>query len=228
MKIHEAAELALKELGRPAHQVELRKYIESMGYYTFGARESAAVVGVELSRRSDNVHISRALPEKLFYRASPATYGLIAWRKRPIESPVDNDIAEILSGHTGPTTKRQLVLARIGQGVFREAVLSLWNSRCAVTGTTFAVRASHIVPWRECNDAERLDPNNGLPLVATLDALFDSCLISFDIGGKIIFSIRLPEHERTRLRITSDMRLRDKPATETERYLQSHRERLKA
>lgn len=78
MHIHEAAELALNELGKPTHQAELREYIERRGYYTFGAKESAAVVGVELSRRSDNVVISRSLPDKVFYRASPATYGLIA------------------------------------------------------------------------------------------------------------------------------------------------------
>ncbi|WP_245431366.1 HNH endonuclease signature motif containing protein, partial [Rhodoplanes roseus] len=33
------------------------------------------------------------------------------------------------------------------------------------------LRASHIKPWRDASDQERLDPRNGLLLSATLDAL---------------------------------------------------------
>ena len=102
----------------------------------------------------------------------------------------------------------------------------MWNDRCAMTGTTFAVRASHIKPWRDCSDDDRLDPSNGLPLVATLDALFDSHLISFDTEGRIMLSSHLPEHEWSFLGIASDMRLRTKPTIDTKQYLQMHRERL--
>ena len=79
MTIYEAAERALRELGSPTHQSILREYIEANGYYVFGAKESAAVLGVELSRRAANVRISRAIPEKIFYREkqgdrTPAPY----------------------------------------------------------------------------------------------------------------------------------------------------------
>ena len=55
-------------------------------------------------------------------------------------------------------------------------VLKIWGNRCCVTGSTTldAIRASHIKPWRRSSNQERLDPYNGLPLVATLDALFDA------------------------------------------------------
>jgi hypothetical protein len=35
---------------------------------------------------------------------------------------------------------------------------------------------SHIVPWAECDDARRLDVDNGLPLSALWDAAFDKRL----------------------------------------------------
>ncbi|QGQ27026.1 HNH endonuclease [Gimesia benthica] len=140
---------------------------------------------MELSRRSNNVDIVHSSLGKRFYRAAPATYGLIEWLDTSEEQTGDSqlsvefegDVRGILQGEPTSTTKEQLILARVGQGQFRKGVLALWNDRCAVTGTTFAVRASHIKPWRDCSDDERIDPNNGLPLVATLDALFDSYLI---------------------------------------------------
>lgn len=46
--------------------------------------------------------------------------------------------------------------------------------------------ASHIKPWRLCTDAERLDPKNGLLLMAHIDALLDRGLISFASGGNLL------------------------------------------
>ena len=48
--------------------------------------------------------------------------------------------------------------------------------------------ASHIVPWKDCTDEERLDVDNGLLLSPNYDALFDKHLISFDEDGKLIGS----------------------------------------
>lgn len=234
MFIYEAAEKALREKGVPTHVSALCRHIVDKGYYTFGAQEPENALAIQLSRRSSNVDIGYSSPDKRFYRASPATYGLIEWLETGDEfkdgsdrsSGLDDDVSRILGGEQTPTEKQQLVLARVGQGQFRSGVLSLWNNRCSVTGTRFAIRASHIKPWRDCSDAERLDANNGLPLVATLDALFDSHLISFNADGQIILSNNLPEHEQTALGIASDMRLLAKPTQETERYLQMHREFL--
>jgi hypothetical protein len=86
------------------------------------------------------------------------------------------------------TTKKALVDARRGQGKFRTQVLKCWGDRCSVTSSAIwpAIRASHIKPWRESNNTERLDPYNGLPLIANFDALFDAGLISFDADGKLL------------------------------------------
>ena len=48
--------------------------------------------------------------------------------------------------------------------------------------------ASHIVPWRDSNEFERLDVNNGILLSPTYDALFDKHLISFKDDGQIVLS----------------------------------------
>lgn len=88
------------------------------------------------------------------------------------------------------TTRETLVLARLGQGKFRKELLELWGNQCAVTGCalTQVIRASHSKPWCDSDDNERLDPNNGLPLIATLDALFDAGLITFDATSQMIVS----------------------------------------
>lgn len=94
----------------------------------------------------------------------------------------------------GPTIKKALVNARVGQGKFRADVLKLWNGRCAVSGcyTADVLRASHIKPWRDSTNEERLDPRNGLALAATWDALFDAGLITFDEAGSALISPRCP------------------------------------
>lgn len=94
-----------------------------------------------------------------------------------------------------PETERtREVRQRIGQDVFREALMDLWQGRCAVTGIPFPpqlLRASHAKPWAKATDAERLDPFNGLLLATHLDAMFDSGLIGFDERGRLIASSQL-------------------------------------
>lgn len=92
------------------------------------------------------------------------------------------------------TEAERVVIQRIGQDVFREALIDLWAGRCAVTGLDQLelLRASHIKPWADCDtDAERLDPMNGLLLAAHWDLAFDSGLVTFDESGVPYLSARL-------------------------------------
>lgn len=192
----------------------LCQHIEDIGYYKFGAQEPARALAIELSRRSINVDIGHSNPDKLFYRSAPAAYGLIEWLESSRQDEgqgakeIEEDVAVIVRSREVATVKEQLILARIGQGSFRSNVLALWDERCAITGSALAVRASHIKPWRHCSNVERLDPKNGLPLVATLDALFDAHLISFDAHGCIMLSNKIPRHDRRCLGINGSMMLR--------------------
>jgi predicted restriction endonuclease len=48
--------------------------------------------------------------------------------------------------------------------------------------------ASHIKPWRESNNGERLHGANGLLLTPAADHLFDRGFISFDDSGEILIA----------------------------------------
>lgn len=88
------------------------------------------------------------------------------------------------------TTKKALIDSRIGQGKFRQDLFDLWNARCCVTGLNIPslLRASHIRPWSESDNAQRLDPFNGLLLSPAYDAAFDAGLLTFNEGGAAILS----------------------------------------
>lgn len=148
-------------------------------------------------------------------------------RNRTATSTLLPDIKSILNRRIEDTTKEALVNARVGQGLFRAQVLSNWNRQCCVTGsrTLDAIRASHIKPWRNSTNEERLDPNNGLPLIATLDALFDAGLISFADNGDALVSKRLDREETKILGINGKKLLRA-PTPETVEYLAFHRSKI--
>ena len=86
------------------------------------------------------------------------------------------------------TERDALTKARLGQGLFRHRVSEL-EPACRVTGLArqeFLV-ASHIKPWRSCDNRERLSGSNGLLLSPHVDKLFDRHWISFDTGGELIW-----------------------------------------
>jgi len=93
-----------------------------------------------------------------------------------------------------------------------------------VTGSTTlaAIRASHIKPWCKSNNSERLDPDNGLPLVGTLDALFNAGLITFTQDGRMLVSKQL-DSEIEHLGVLR-LKLVRKPDPQTAEYLEYHRE----
>ena len=98
------------------------------------------------------------------------------------------DLHSIEEDKTVPETQRlQLAKARVGQGLFRKRVM-LVDPRCRVTGVEDhrLLIASHIKPWRESNNFERIDRFNGIMLSPHVDALFDEHLISFEDGGKML------------------------------------------
>jgi hypothetical protein len=107
-----------------------------------------------------------------------------------------------------PTTTEaeRLTVVRIGQDIFRDALLEYWNGRCPLTGITdpALLRASHIVPWAKCESDElRLDVHNGLLLSALWDCAFDSGLISFSDSGTVLRSAELSEAGAQALKLDS-------------------------
>jgi hypothetical protein len=103
------------------------------------------------------------------------------------------------------TEAERLVIQRIGQDIFRAALMDYWGGRCPITGITdpALLRASHIVPWAECGDKQRLDVHNGLLLSALWDAGFDAGLVSFADNGTVLASPGLSASARAALGVES-------------------------
>ena len=151
-----------------------------------------------------------------------------AARAESQESELQEDLAklddEARNGALEDTEYQQLVSARIGQGDFRKSLLERYDGHCAVTGVSVpeALRASHIKPWRHCvSKHERLDPHNGLLLVAHIDALFDRGLITFEDRGQMLVSPRVSAEQRRLLGIPKNVR---SFSEKQKLYLKHHRE----
>lgn len=95
------------------------------------------------------------------------------------------------------TEKEAILKARIGQGRFRQNLIEYWGG-CAVTGyeNKEILIASHIKPWRDADNNERLDKFNGLLLLPNLDKLFDMGYMTFLPNGKAVYSERLSQNDK--------------------------------
>jgi len=116
-----------------------------------------------------------------------------------VDDTVEDDLEEIRKNRTlKQTTRKALIDARCGQGQFRADLLRRWKDKCCVTSCSLgvALRASHIRPWKGSSNLDRLDEENGLLLVATLDALFDRGWITFNDNGTIRISASISREER--------------------------------
>ena len=105
------------------------------------------------------------------------------------------------------TERTSLLRSRIGQDKFRYLVLERWDYRCAVTKAGILLTASHIKPWRDSSDTERLDAFNGLCLSPLYDRAFDSGIITFAFDGTLILSSAIPRREAQLLGLTENKRL---------------------
>jgi hypothetical protein len=99
---------------------------------------------------------------------------------------IEEDISEIEKSTIPETEKKQLIKARRGQGDFRRKLISL-DKKDHITGVEDPglLIASHIQPWVDSSNNERLDGENGLLLPPHIDKLFDTYRISFLDNGKI-------------------------------------------
>jgi hypothetical protein len=125
------------------------------------------------------------------------------------------------------TEAERMVVQRIGQDIFRAGLMEYWQGRCPLTGITdpALLRASHIIPWAECeSDSERLDVHNGLLLSALWDAAFDRALVTFDDEGEPKFAPSISSQARAELRWYAPISLTDAHR----RQLVLHRVRLQA
>lgn len=144
--------------------------------------------------------------------------GLVEWEEHlRHEIETDDGIAD--------TEKAQIILARRGQGRFKEAVRRL-EGRCRVTKVARLehLRASHIKPWRDSSNEERLDGENGFLLTPNIDHLFDRGFVSFEDDGRLLLSPTAHVDSLARMGVPADEAVYVGRFTEGQRtFLDYHR-----
>jgi hypothetical protein len=124
------------------------------------------------------------------------------------------------------TTRQAVVLARRGQGLFKQRVMR-FERACRITGVTRLehLRASHCKPWRDSTNEERLDGENGLLLTPNADHLFDRGFIGFEDNGDVLISPVAHKDSLARLGLNSDRPMNVGGFSEGQRrYLEFHRD----
>jgi hypothetical protein len=103
------------------------------------------------------------------------------------------------------TTRLAIVQARVGQGSFREEVSRLEKS-CRLTGVEDSdhLIASHIKPWKDSDNRERLSGHNGLMLTPTPDHLFDKGFISFSDDGRLLYAARVNREALAKMKVPDE------------------------
>ncbi|MGH8202063.1 MAG: HNH endonuclease [Steroidobacteraceae bacterium] len=176
-----------------------------------------ALIGTEANRVAE---VGQQVSQ--FERDSPAPERDIEEWERRIETTIDTD------GAIPQTERVALVQARRGQGLFRDNVRSI-EQACRITRVERMEHliASHIQPWRDSSNEQRLDGENGLLLTPTVDHLFDRGFISFEDTGQLIVSPVADPVSLKRMGIDCDARLNVGAFSQgQQQYLEFHRENV--
>ncbi|MEO8275820.1 MAG: HNH endonuclease signature motif containing protein [Thermoanaerobaculia bacterium] len=126
------------------------------------------------------------------------------------------------------TDREAIVLARRGQGLFRQRVSRI-EYRCRVTGVDRPehLRASHCKPWRDSDNSERLDGENGLLLTPSIDHLFDRGFISFRGDGRLLVSPVAHAPSLVRMGVPVDQEIDVGPFSSGQaKFLEFHRDQV--
>lgn len=104
--------------------------------------------------------------------------------------------------------KKAFVKIRINQGEYRKKLLKMYNHccLCQVSDARLLI-ASHIKPWSDSNEMEKVDPYNGLLLCPNHDKLFDQGLITINPDKSITISSSLSQTDRVFMNISDDMKV---------------------
>lgn len=121
--------------------------------------------------------------------------------------------------------RETFIKARVNQSVFRERLLNKYDCccLCKVSNPKFLI-ASHIKPWADSENDEKLDADNGLLLYPNHDALFDSGYISFDENGVIIISEQLGQVDAIFMNVDKNMKIN--LSSKNKKYLEYHRNKI--
>jgi 5-methylcytosine-specific restriction enzyme A len=212
--------LALRDHKLNGKQVFLFEIEKSKGYVRF--KSEVEVFDADYFETKDTAGTTR-IGIKFFFKRMGAYVPLQA-ELFPRVSSVADPMEKFGTVPPNSTERKGLVTSRVGQGAYRKRIIHRWEYKCAVTGFNKldVLIASHIVPWCDSTDNERLDVDNGILLSPTFDALFDRHLISFEDNGKIILSNNIDIKAFNKIGVTGAEKI-DKLSLYNLNYLDRHR-----
>lgn len=118
---------------------------------------------------------------------------------------------------------------RIGNQKLRQRLIKKWKE-CPITKIkeTELLWTSHIKPWRDSNEKEKVNCKNAILLSSIFNDLLDKGLMSFKNNGKIIFSPKLSDYTKTHVKKqikNSEYFLKIRENTD-KNYLEFHRKNI--
>ena len=121
----------------------------------------------------------------------------------------------------------KIIKARIGQGKYRERLLKCCPV-CPVTlvSSPEVLIASHIKPWAQSDNIEKIDSKNGFMFSPNVDKLFDRGYITFTNDKIMKVSPWLSKKTYERLNIIPNKRYEKLPIKGREKYLEYHRKNI--
>ncbi len=106
-----------------------------------------------------------------------------------------NEISTALAARTATSNDiyAKVRVRGMGQLIFRDTLLKVYNGRCAFSGYKgkSLLQAAHILPWSSCNVEDRLNPSNGILLSVLHHRLFDLDWIRIDESYHIRVNYKL-------------------------------------
>lgn len=153
--------------------------------------ETQALMMAVEARRDATRDLLLATESKQVARAIQQLIGdyddIVSELRKSVSSGNDSELLTIIrEARLDATSKQAEIRVRLGQHRFRRLVMAHWSGRCAVTGASILLAASHIKPWRDSSDFDRINPYNGLALSALYDHAFDAGYITFTEDGRLL------------------------------------------
>jgi putative restriction endonuclease len=184
-------------------------------YLTEVPENLAAVLGALIGAEFDAIQLGADRETRIPMRAGD---DLDLWEQR-LEKVVATD-------QNIPDTDREAIIrARRGQGLFKQRVSQI-ERMCRITKVDNPAHlvASHLKPWRDSTNEERLNGENGLLLTPSIDHLLDRGFIGFEDSGTLIVSSVAHRPSLRRMGVETELIVRVGDFTEGQRqFLDFHR-----
>lgn len=212
----------------------------------------SALIGIQAAYLADETQVFEVTKEGLQvhetqrrarWRDGSPSPSLLKPKRSWVEIPVDEletmlpkQIEDrLVEGHdaislrhkvSAPFSER-LVQLRSFQIQFRADAVALWGGQCAITGSSLALEAAHLMPVADTdpNDHALADPYNSILLTASLHRLLDASIIGFDPQGNLHVAKDLSAHEKSIHHLVGPNRIAFHP--KAARYVEHHYQRFK-